>query len=534
MAPLFFVMSAKAARSKMPSPMESFRMKNLTCCLLAALLSSTIATLGATDALVPHVIDGDASTSITLEGRTFANQGLVGTGRLPAGTLDFLGDTLGSFSSLAIVPGSWKRKGDHYEAILWTLPDRGRNDPGEGLFYDYAARLHRFRITFTPYAGKALPADTHSQNQVRITPDNGLVLTDFRGQRFTGADPASGTITEHGVLLPSPHSGTGAGKVSIDAESLQFTRDGHFYVGDEYAAHVYYFDAKGRLQGVIVPPTAVMPRTDGHIDFGSLNPPQSGRRNNQGVEGMSLSPDGTRLFVALQSALIQDSAHGDASGRVNTRVLVYDVSHDPVPAKAIGHYVMQLPAYNDRGDGKPANKTAAQSEIRALNEHQFLMLSRDGNGLGTDNDKPIVYKSVLLVDTLDATNLVGSHYETSTTSVLRSPDSVQLKADIKPAAWQELVNLLNRSQLSRFGLNVDTQPKNQPLTLSEKWEAMDLAPALDPSRPQDYFLFVGNDNDFIARHCVMEGQHCDSSFDNDNMLLVYRLTLPSMQQRARP
>lgn len=509
-------------------------MKHMTRSLLAALLSCTAAALGATDILSPHVVDGDAPQSVALDGRSSVNHGLVGTGRLAAGTVDFLGDTLGSFSSLAIVPGSWKQTGDHYQAVLWTLPDRGRNDPGEGLFYDYAARLHRFRIEFTPYTGKALPADTRSQHQIRIKPDGGLVLTDFLGHRFTGADPADGTITEKGILLPAPRNGTGAGKVSIDAESLQFTRDGHFYIGDEYAAHVYYFDAKGRLQGVIVPPDAIVPRTDGHIDFGSLNPPQTGRRNNQGVEGMSLSPDGTRLFVALQSALIQDSAHGDAAGRINTRVLVYDVSHDPVPARPIGHYVMQLPAYNDRGDGKAANKTAAQSEIRTLNEHQFLMLSRDGNGLGTDNDKPIVYKSVLLVDTLDATNLVGSAYETGVTSVLRRPDSVELKADIKPASSHELINLLNRSQLSRFGLNVDTQPKNQPLTLSEKWEAMDLVPALDPSRPQDYFLFISNDNDFIARHCVMEGQHCDSSFDNDNMLLVYRLTLPSMQQRARP
>lgn len=501
--------------------------------IFASLLGAMPAYAGV-DVLVPHVVADDAPRTVTLGGRDYVNQGLVGSGRLAAGTVDFLGDTLGSFSSLAIAQGSWKRVGDHYEAQLWTLPDRGRNDPGEGLFYDYAARLHRYRLWFKPYTGPALPANAQSQHQVRIVPEGGLVLTDFRGQRFTGADPAAGVIAERGIELPSPRSGMGAGKVSIDAESLQFARDGHFYIGDEYAANVYYFDAKGRLRGVIVPPTAVVPHSNGKLDFGSLNPPQSGRRNNQGVEGMSLSPDGTRLFVALQSALIQDSSHGDASGRVNTRVLVYDVSHDPVPRRPIAHYVVQLPAYNDRGDGKPANKTAAQSEIRALNEHQFLMLSRDGNGLGTENDKPIVYKSILLVDTLDATNLAGSEYETNDTSILRSPDSHELKPGIKPAAWTELVNLLNRTQLSRFGLNLDTQPKNQLLTLSEKWEAMDLVPVLDPEKPGDYFLFVGNDNDFIARHCVMESQRCDSSFDNDNMLLVYRLTLPSMQLHVKP
>jgi hypothetical protein len=480
-----------------------------------------------------HLSQADSAQPVELNGQTFVNHGLVGAGRLSARTVDFLGDTLGSFSSLAIAPNSWRKVGDHYEAILWTLPDRGRNDPGAGLFYDYAARLHRFRISFTPYTGKPLPADIHSQQQVSIVPDGGLELHDFRGQPFTGADPAQGRINEKGVLMPSPAKGTGAGKISIDAESLQFTRDGSFYIGDEYAADVYFFDAKGQLRGVLTPPAAVVPRHAGKIDFNSLAPPDTGRRNNQGVEGMSLSPDGTRLFVALQSALLQDSAKGDASGRVNTRVLVYDVSKKATPTTPVADYVMQLPAYNDNGDGKAVNKTAAQSEVRALNQHQFLMLSRDGNGLGTDNEKPIVYKSVLLVDTDGATNLAGTGYETGTDSVLQSADAVTLKPGIKPLSWVELVNMLNPVQLGRFGLNLETRPKNQPLTISEKWEAMDLVPALDPAAPNDYFLFVGNDNDFIASHCVTQGQTCDSAFDNDNMLLVYRLTLPTMQNGAK-
>jgi len=36
--------------------------------------------------------------SVTLRSRTFIDQGLVGAGRLPADTIDFLGDALGSFS----------------------------------------------------------------------------------------------------------------------------------------------------------------------------------------------------------------------------------------------------------------------------------------------------------------------------------------------------------------------------------------------------------------------------------------------------
>jgi hypothetical protein len=502
-------------------------MKSLALCL--ALLPGLA---GAASFTTPHLDRSAGARTVHLGGRAFVDQGLVGAGRLPAGTVDFLGDTLGSFSSLGFAPGSWKKVGDHYEAVLWTLPDRGRNDPAARLFYDYPARLERFRLRFRPYAGAPLPADVRSQDQVELAPDGGLELSDFDGHPFTGADPGAGTVVQHGVLLPSPRQGTGAGKVSLDAESLQFTRDGHFYVGDEYSADVFYFDARGRLQGVIVPPPAVVPRTAGKVDFGSLEAPDSGRRNNQGVEGMSLSPDGTRLFVALQSALVQDSARNpknkdDASGRLDTRVLVYDVSHEPVPQQPVGHYVLQLPAYTARGDGGPADRTAAQSEIRALNGHQFLMLPRDGNGLGTDNDKPLVYKTVALADLGGASNLAGSAYERGTASLLAAPDATTLKPGIRPVRWVELVNLLNPVQLGRFGLNLRTTPKNQPLTLSEKWEAMDLAPALDPARPHDYFLFVGNDNDFIARHCVMDKQPCDAGFDNDSLLLVYRLTLPT-------
>ena len=80
------------------------------------------------------------------------SDGLVGTGRLDAGTVDFLGDTLGSFSSLQV--RDWRRVGDGYEGVLWTLPDRGRNDPEARLFYDYSARLHRFRVRFTPADGR--------------------------------------------------------------------------------------------------------------------------------------------------------------------------------------------------------------------------------------------------------------------------------------------------------------------------------------------------------------------------------------------
>lgn len=491
-----------------------------TALLANALLAST---MGAAVYTTPHLVSQPAPRVLEFGGQRYVDHGLVAAGTLPAATVDFLGDTLGSFSSLAVAPGSWRRDADgSYHGVLWTLPDRGRNDPEAGLFYDYAARLEKLEMHIQP-------GDASSAGQVSLRVAGGLQLRDFDGQPFTGADPGNATLIQRGITLPAPASGIGAGKIALDAESLQFTADGHFYIGDEYAANVYYFDADGRLQGVLVPPPAVRPMRDGRLDFGSLKSPQSGRRNNQGVEGMALSPDGSRLFVALQSALVQDSALGDADGRINTRVLVYDVSSNPVPAQPIAHHVVQLPAYTAKGDGGGANRTAAQSELRALDQHRFLLLARDGNGLGNTKPWPAMFKSVLLVDTNGASNLAGTAYESGTDSLLADPVRTTLKEGIVPARWQELLNLLDPTQLARAGLHLHNDGNNDPQLLSEKWEAMDLLPALDPLRPDDWLLLIGNDNDFIARHCVMQGQACDSAFDNDNRVLVYRLTLPAVR-----
>jgi hypothetical protein len=45
----------------------------------------------------------------------------------------------------------------------------------------------------------------------------------------------------------------------------------------------------------------------------------------------------------------------------------------------------------------------------------------------------------------------------------------------------------------------DGQDRVEPLP--EKWEGMDLSPALEPDHPIDYCPLVGNDDDFIARRC---------------------------------
>lgn len=455
---------------------------------------------------------GDAV--VTLAGKTYVNHGLVAAGWLPAATRDFNGETLGSFSGMAL--RSWTRNADgSYSGVLQTLPDRGPNNVGpfKGTS-NYANRVHTHTITLVP--GKSLS----------IVPTGGFQLKDQTGQPFTGMDPGAGKLERGGVTYPTPASGEGAGRISLDSEAIAYRADGSFYVADEYAAAIYLFDKTGKLQGAISAVPALTPVKDGAVNFGAEKAPTQGRRNNQGLEALALRPDGQRLIAVLQSATMQDQGSG-AVTRANTRVLVFDVSKDPLPKAPVGHYVLQLPTVRESGDGQPADITAAQSEAVALDRDRLLVLSRDGNGRGKGTANAPVFKSVLLVDLSGATNLAGTPYEQDVKPV--APKGV-LSPDIKPAAQVELVNLLNPVQLGRFGVDLAVSPST-PRSLPEKLEAMALAPALD--RTGDVFLLVGSDNDFATAKGRVNGQDFDASLggetgagDNDNLILVYRLSLP--------
>ena len=452
--------------------------------------------------------------TVQFGGKTYVNHGLVAVGWLPAATRDFNGETLGSFSSMAL--SNWKKAADgSYTGTLRTLPDRGPNNVGPfKSTTDYANRVHEHAIKLVP--GKSLT----------LTPTGGFLLRDQKGQPFTGMDPGANMFDRGGVLYPSPASGEAAGKISLDSEAIAYLPDGSFYVSDEYAAGIYLFDKTGKLVSAIQTVPALLPFKNHALNYGAEKAPDQGRRNNQGLEALTISPDGKRLIAVLQSATMQDSGSNNAT-RNNTRVLVYDISRTRLPKAPIGHYALQLPTVRENGDGQAADVTAAQSEAVALSEDRLLLLARDGNGRGKGTANAPVYKSILLVDLAGATNLAGALYEQDGKPIAK--DGV-LNPDIKPAAQAELVNILNPVQLAKFGINLSVAPST-PTSLPEKLEAMAIGSTFD--KTGDVFLLVGSDNDFATAKGHVNGQDFDASLhgdagtgDNDNLVLVYRLSLP--------
>jgi hypothetical protein len=483
----------------------------------------------------PHLSTATGQTLTAINGRTFSNQGLVAVGRLAANVHDFNGETIGSFSGMAAK--GWTRNADgSYSGTLLTLPDRGPNNVGGLPTTNYAARLEQFTVVL-------------KDGRLSLTPAGGLLLRDSTGQLFTGRDPGKGSLTRDGITYPSPPKGdVGAERISLDPEALALLPDGSFYVGDEYGPVIYYFAADGRQLGAIVPTADIQPKVGGQPYFGvndnPVSPGSTGRRANQGLEGVSVSPDGRRLFAVLQSAPLQDNPANQDVQRNTTRVLVYDLTKGRTPTRPMAEYVLQLPTFRANGDGQAPDKTAGQSEILAVNARQFLMLTRDGAGRGSGSTRPAVYKSIVIVDLVGATNLIGTAYETEADSVVGGANATgaTLKPNIVPVQIEEVVNLLHPGQLARFGLNLNTAPSNAS-TISEKWESMTAVPAMDPEHPDDFFLMVGNDNDFRTAHLDAAGlknastaltDAASGAGDVDNMVLVYRVDLPAWESEAPP
>lgn len=483
---------------------------------------------------------------ITLNGMNFVVHGLQGVGRLAASSTQSFGgltETLGSISDMQIT--GWNRNSEtgDYFGVFNILPDRGFN--AGTTFSNYAARINRFNFSFTPYTSNAL---TTSQNQISLSFSDSTRFTyDHDGNPGTAPVLTTGLIANSastslfGQPVPTVTSNTTIGadgplvnRLTLDSEGLILDhrpgKQGEGWVGDEYGAFIYHFDANKVIDGIVTIPQALVPhRPAGGPTYFTDSPANvDGRRVNQGMEGIAISPDGTRLFAMLQSATIQDSAPGN-EGRTNARVLVYDISGGAeVPSDPIDQYVVQLPRIDSDLNGS-VDRAGAQSAIIALDNQRLLILSRDGNGRGANTLSP-VFKSVLLADLSTGTDIDGL-FDDAGARITSAANSDVLRSTITAVEWKEALNMLGRvdlgiTELEQFGLNLAANDSN---TLSEKWEGMALVPTLDGNL-NDYFLFVGNDNDFQTRTGSLtqaDGTTLiyDAGLENDTMILAYRVTI---------
>ncbi|KAL2194386.1 esterase-like activity of phytase-domain-containing protein [Corynascus similis CBS 632.67] len=475
--------------------------------------------------------------SVDCNGQTYTYEGLAGFGSLPSDARDQYGDTISIGSSMAIK--EWRRVGNRYEGTMYGLPDRGWNTNGT---QNTIPRVHVFNLSFTDTAATVShPSSPNVEFKYLRT----ILLSAPDGKPMTGLDPDFiGGLSYPGFpsMPATTYPGDGFGgvgpgdkRISIDAEGLVVEDDGSFWISDEYGPFLYKFNTKGQMTAAIQPPDALLPVRNGIISFNSNTPPiynssmipspvdpSHGRQNNQGFEGLTISPDGKSLWVMLQSATEQDGG-ASSSTRRNTRLLKYDLSRraeDGVEVRYEAEYVVPLPTYeNDKGE----TRVAAQSEIHYVSETQMFVLARDSDAGRGQEDALSRYRHVDVVDISGATNIKGPQFDDlqhgNITVVGISDPSDELVAGITPSKLCPFIDYNINAELNKFKTaEGDIVHNGEPVNLgllNEKWEALALVPVIhngegkrkeksrskschEKSENDEYYLFTLSDNDFIT------------------------------------
>ncbi|KAJ9244380.1 hypothetical protein DTO169E5_1598 [Paecilomyces variotii] len=470
-------------------------------------------------------------------GHTYIYEQLAGYGFLASDKRDRYGDSMSLGSSIALDRKTWSRRGNVYEGILYGLPDRGWNTNGT---INFAGRIYKLHLTLT--LNETATVQHPSGPNLKIEYLDSIILRDPLGHFTTGLD-----ANAHGPYLRYPgfpevpsarYSGDGFGgagpggfQLSLDSEGLALGANGTFWISDEYGPYVYQFSAEGHLLQAVSPPDAFIPVRNNSVSFSADSPPiynpslevipsdnPTGRDNNQGFEGLTLSPDGKKLFALVQSALNQDGGEKKKTRRY-ARLAVYDLTGSKPLYSA--EYVVPLPFYNN------GIKVAAQSEIHYISDTQFLILARDSNSGHGQSSSESVYRHVDVFDISNATNIKSAVNDGFNSTI--APAGT-LTRGIIPAQYCSWLDFNVNSQLNRFG--VHNGGAQDSYLLNEKWESLALLPVdLDGENEEnEYFLFSFSDNDFVTQNGYMNFgrfQYADASGHNlDNQALVFKVKLP--------
>ena len=297
------------------------------------------------------------------------------------------GVRLGSFGS-----DLFHDPADSYNEF-WALTDRGPNgNPGKRTFV---------APEFSPLI---LYARVH-HDQIRLFEP--IVIVDTARRPVTGLSNVPGGFDEAAwnyngeTALPFNPNG-------LDTEGLVRTRDGSFWIVEEYSPSLVHVDRDGMVLDRYVPVNSQLGNsvatTPAYRVKKNLPEILNKRRQNRGFEGIGVTPDERELFLAMQSPLdYPTNALGRASR--NVRILRWDIPTERVTAEYVYQFDDVCAFLRQAAGCGVAPGEMKISGIIGLTATSFLVLER------TDTAAK-VYK----VDASLASNIHRTAWDTVATS----------------------------------------------------------------------------------------------------------------------
>ena len=255
---------------------------------------------------------------------------------------------------------------------FYGLTDRGPNANHTGE----AGKGKKFPVPeYTPRIGHFKVDDA---GNVVLVED--ILLKNPQGQNISGLpNPAGKGATGE---VPYDNAGTQLSydDYGIDGEGLVALSNGEFWVSDEYGPHIIHYNASGVELERISPV---------NVNTGTRKLPAvlERRRANRGMEGLTITKDGTTLVGIMQSTIY--NPHKDSTTNTTlTRIVTFNLS----TAATKQYLYKQEKAWN------------ANSEITAISNTEFLVVERDGLFYGND---AAAQKHIYKIDITNATDVTG-------------------------------------------------------------------------------------------------------------------------------
>ena len=345
-----------------------------------------------------------------------------------------------------------------------ALPDRGPNALSYNRSVDdtvsFVSRFQTIRIQLTQSRGDAaLPVEVNAELKA-TTPLFSAVPLIYAApsQSLPGGTSRLNSdskfyFTGRSDNFDPQHPSTNDNNGRFDPEGLRVSHDGQsVFISDEYGPYLRQFNrATGQLIRNIKLPANLAVQTPSSMGADEISSNRSGRTSNKGMEGLAITPEGTVLVGIMQAALVQDAS--DPATKKLVRLIRIDIASGAV----------QEFAY-------PLTDGSGVSEILAVNSHEFLLLERDGAGLGDRNPTAVTKKlyRVDLAGARDISNLNG--------------------ADASAAVVKKTLALDMVKTLASQGIEATQIPA--------KLEGITFGPDLMVKGHRLHTLFMTNDNDF--------------------------------------
>jgi len=342
---------------------------------------------------------------------------------------------------------------DFRTQLFYGISDRG---PGGGTI-DWAPRVEAFSLNV---GNSGAISNFQLQKTTIFKQKNGQVYSGLFPDRLPGGD-----VNTLGSAL--------------DSEGIVHLSNGHFLVSDEYGPSIYETDQNGKFIRAFTQPANVTPKANGVTNYVNGRPTlTTGRQDNRGYEGLTISGDGKTAWAILQDPLVNEGDQNDGRRSQNLRIVRFDVA----TGQSTGQFIYQLEARANINARVPGNTFSATNQGRSIGassitwigDNKFLVIERDNRGEGPDNILagivPSGTKRVYLVDLSGATDVSG----------------------ISLAGSNSLPNGVVAGTKTLF-IDIQASLLAAGLTLPEKIEGLTIGPRLAGG---GFTLILATDNDF--------------------------------------